>query len=452
MTDAKVTPTYKNGVDYSNYSGWQKVTTNRGGVYYAIPGTSLVYDPFTSQAKGYPVVWLNPSPEQSAIEKAKQAATPLGQAKALAGTVLGTVGGAAGINYGLQALGMKSPLAATSTTAPGAAVDNSPSLVSRIFGGGGSGGGGGGGATSAGDSFWSSLFGGSSGLDTSGATAIGSDVPSVVGSPIVNELAAQSGVQDASLMSDAAAATPASSFLGQALPVAGGALGAYGLYNTLDNQNQPKGSSGLEGAASGAALGASIGGLPGAGIGALIGGITGFISGGHKSTAQAQQERWQDLADKGVKGAAEQYQATQNMPDNMKGKVVTLDGQVKDWNFGDALAKVKAGQPQEFRDVYGNYQTFGSDWSNYSNDQKNAIVTAIANAGLYAPKKGDVAISDPDQALKIKDQVLSDFAQPTAKTVPPDAVPQTPNIPAGVQQVDPATLIGMKLADRINKW
>lgn len=91
--------------------------------------------------------------------------------------------------------------------------------------------------------------------------------------------------------------------LGTALPVAGGALGAYGLYNNLtDNQKDP-----LGGAASGAALGASVGSffpgvgtLVGAGVGALAGGAAG-MTGGDKGKDQLGRDQVRaGLKDAGV--------------------------------------------------------------------------------------------------------------------------------------------------------
>lgn len=59
--------------DFSGYQNWQKITTPDGGVYYAVPNTEYVYDPFLSQAKGRPVLRPNPSRQIQAEKDAKAA-------------------------------------------------------------------------------------------------------------------------------------------------------------------------------------------------------------------------------------------------------------------------------------------------------------------------------------------------------------------------------------------
>lgn len=101
------------GVDYSQYPSWQRITAPTGAVYYVVPGTGYVYDPFLSAQKGRPVLWTNPQPaldekakvedeRQRQIKQQEKASSPEGQIVPVAGTVVGTVGGAYVVNKGVQ--------------------------------------------------------------------------------------------------------------------------------------------------------------------------------------------------------------------------------------------------------------------------------------------------------------------------------------------------------------
>ena len=65
--------------------------------------------------------------------------------------------------------------------------------------------------------------------------------------------------------------------------------------------------------------------------------------------------------------------------------------------------------------VYGNLKTFGPDWAKLSFDQQKAVTQGLINAGLYDSSKGEVIITNEEQAKKIKDEVL--------KTQPPSQNP-----------------------------
>ncbi len=81
--------------DYSQYGSWERITSKTGQSYYIVPGTGYVYDPFLSQAKGRPVLWVNPTAavkeQEKAVKDAKDA-----QDNAAWGQVAGTAGGLAG--------------------------------------------------------------------------------------------------------------------------------------------------------------------------------------------------------------------------------------------------------------------------------------------------------------------------------------------------------------------
>lgn len=84
-----------------------------------------------------------------------------------------------------------------------------------------------------------------------------------------------------------------------ALPAAGAALGAYGLYDTFTGDKSKAGGA-LQGAASGAALGASVGSVfpvvgtaVGAGVGGLLGGVGGLLAGQDKPHPETLDRRTQ---------------------------------------------------------------------------------------------------------------------------------------------------------------
>lgn len=111
------------GIDFSQYQKWEKIVAPTGAVYYVVPGTGYVYDPFLSAAKGRPVLWTNPKPtvdekEQAEAEKKelmdqqKYVSSPTGQLVPVVGAALGTVGGAYAINKFIG------PSSTTETPAP----------------------------------------------------------------------------------------------------------------------------------------------------------------------------------------------------------------------------------------------------------------------------------------------------------------------------------------------
>lgn len=100
------------GIDFSQYMSWRKVTAPTGAVYYAVPGTGYVYDPFLSASKGRPVLWTNPQPSvdekkkiederQAQIDLVKRQSSPVGQLL----PVVGAAGGTIGAKYAIDALG-----------------------------------------------------------------------------------------------------------------------------------------------------------------------------------------------------------------------------------------------------------------------------------------------------------------------------------------------------------
>lgn len=359
------------GVDFNKYSSWPVVRTPSGGTYYQVPNTAFVYDPFASAAKGKPVLYRNPKPqldEQERVRKLQeQQASPVNQLIPVAGSVGGLIAG----KYAVDAF---------SGTAAAAPTVAAPAVNAGV-----------GAATG--------------GAATSGALNLADDVGSLTygGQPI-----------SAAGSSAGSGATSAGSTLASAAPylgLAGAVLGADGVANAIKEGDEKSGA--ISGAGTGLGLAAAApllgfgplgwlgfgaAALGGAGVGAGLAGLF-----GHESTKEAQKKRWGKLEKDGVAGAAQAYAINHPEGDDSTWKDGKYAGQK--WSMDKALDLVKE-DPTHFHHVYGNYKTFGNDWSGYSADQKSQIVARIADAGLYDSKKGDVIITNEDQARKIKDEVL----------------------------------------------
>ncbi len=156
---------------------------------------------------------------------------------------------------------------------------------------------------------------------TAQTTSSALSAPTVVSaSPVAANTALSSGVStpgmvipDASMYTNSGATT--GSMLGTAVNVGTGILGAYGLYNTIDDsykrqqRGKDLGMTAGSGAASGAAIGSSIDALTGGAtlgagtaLGAIIGGLIGLGSGyfgsekdAHQLTRDAVRDRMVDL-------------------------------------------------------------------------------------------------------------------------------------------------------------
>jgi hypothetical protein len=118
--------------DFSAYLSWPKVVGPSGQVFYEVPGTGYLYDPFLSEAKGRPVIFPDPRPQIAEAQKQKDAAekaqkqdqfnrSPAGQAIPVVGGVAGTVGAA----YLINEIN-KAPLPSVSPTPPTTPTLNAP--------------------------------------------------------------------------------------------------------------------------------------------------------------------------------------------------------------------------------------------------------------------------------------------------------------------------------------
>ncbi len=395
-----------NAIDFSQFGSWEKIEAPTGAVYYIVPGTGYVYDPFMSSQKGRPVLWQNPKPEyekrKEAEKKANKAASPEGQLLPLAGIVAGTVGAKHVVDWlgpttaqdkflgalaeeKLKDLAVKESIEQTTTQA----------LAPE--------------ATTTAGAFTTGLSGAPVGVQSLAD-----------GSVLMSDGTIQAATQSVGT-TGAEAAIGVTPYLG----AAGAALGGYGVYNAIEN-NDP-----LSGGISGAGMGLGLGmaaplvgmALPGWGtlglmaLGGAAGGfgLTELL--GHKSTKQYEAERWGELQDKGVTGASAAYAA--NHPGDDSGVWSTGQFAGKKWNWEDAKTLAKE-DPTHFNLVLGNYETFGNDWDTYSQDQRNQIISRMLNEDLYNSSKGDIRVSNADRARQIKDEVLSGQVQ-VVPTTPPEA-------------------------------
>lgn len=144
----------------------------------------------------------------------------------------------------------------------------------------------------------------------------------------------------------------------------------------------------------------------------------------HQSTKDIEKSRWGSLGN--IPGIANAESAVHPIDDTSVYQSGPHAGQK--WDFSTANQDaIKT--PWVFNDELGNYQTFGADWNKYTQDQKNQIITQLAQKGLYKGDHGDVVITDPDQAKAIRDQVITGDTQAdsTAPKSPADAL--TDNAP-----------------------
>ena len=395
---AAVPPIVAN-TNFGQWQSWQKVTDPSGASnYYVVPGYGgrYVYDPFASEATGKITLYENPQSVYDAANEAikqeedansllAQGAVPLG---ALAGT-LGTKWVAGQVaDKGSQAIGQ----AAAQEAAKGFGNTATQQVAQQTAQAGTAGVGGtiGGAAPAAVQGFEQSL---------------GGVAPSSVSSTAP---AAEVGTFDAGGPIGSNIGTVAQGALG----AAGLGIGLKGAYDAFE-AGDPVGGA-ISGAGAGAgglalagALGASTGGLalPIIAGAALLGGAGGFF-GGHESTREHAMKNTGKLLDKNpddekyqayVQGMREQFQS--EPPDPSKpfaGKYATWD------------EYKKAGlEAQDLTGVFGNIETFGSDWTNLSFEQQVGATQQLINAGLYDSKKGEVVITDKGKAQKVFNDFLS---------------------------------------------
>lgn len=265
----------------------------------------------------------------------------------------------------------------------------------------------------------SSLLGGGGGSIAGAGGAIPA-TPTIVSASAVPS-ASSAGIAGAAQGGNtigAVAPIEGASTLGAIAPyagLAGAGLGAYGLYNAID-QNDTK-----SGALSGLALGGGLAaaapliGLGPVGWGGLALAAALGAGGGAGLTALLGHESTRDVAKKHTKqlrGMGEGNTAWQNYVEGMRAQhneaAPDPSKPFHGGQYGSWEEYKNAGlDAADLTGVYGNLKTFGPDWANYSFDDRKKVTQGIIDAGLYNSKKGEVEITDMERAKQIRDQLLN---------------------------------------------
>lgn len=347
-----------------------------------------------------------PTPEDIANKQQEQAL----------GGVAGSLGGALGTYYLIDAL---------SGGAPEVVAANLPGTVAATGGA-------------------------AAGAGAAGAAGAGGSALTTAASEAGAGFAGQAG--GAAGTAGTAGAEGAATTLGAAAPylgLAGAGLGAYGLYNALEDNNKTSGA--LSGAALGGGLAAAaplVGlgpvGWGGLALAAALGaggglGLTSLL--GHESTRDVAKKHTGQLQGMGkddatwqnyVKGMRAQHAGAP--PDPSK---PFHGGQYGSWDEYKQAGLDAA----DLTGVYGNLKTFGPDWAKYSFDDQKKITQGLIDAGLYNSKKGEVEVTDAARALQIRDSILKGEnsvipkapmgqMRPVARPTPGN-MPQQPTMPTG---------------------
>lgn len=219
--------------------------------------------------------------------------------------------------------------------------------------------------------------------------------------------ASDTGYTLANATGSEATAPLGASVFGSATPylgAAGTALGAYGAYEGIKKGNPlAAGMGGL-----GAGLGVNMMGytLGPWGWAAMAGApIVAALLNNHESTrdfakkntkslsGMSSDPKWQSY----VSSMRQQYDSAPSDPSHpFAGKYATWD----EYQRGGLEASDLTG-------VLGNMKTFGPEWANLSQGQREQVTQGLIDAGLYSSKKGEVVITDPTRAQEIKRGILS---------------------------------------------
>lgn len=220
---------------------------------------------------------------------------------------------------------------------------------------------------------------------------------------------------------------------GNILGGAGIGLGAYTAYQGIKEGNPIESGLGGLGIAGGISqLGYAI---PGWGWAAAIGvPIIASLFSHHESTRDVAKKHTKSLM--GMGGDDPQWQEYVNAvraPYNGPPPDKSHPFFGKYANFNEYKA---AGlDANDLSGVYGNLKTFGPDWAKYSQDQRRAVTQGIIDAGLYDSKKGEVIITNEDEAKKIRDNIMA--GDGAVNAVKPQAPAPTNNAPAPVTATQP---------------
>lgn len=359
------------GTDYTQYQNWKKVVLPSGQVFYEVPGNpGYVFDPVASSASGRKVFRANP---QLAIDEQKKKEDALRKAEEQQ-------------EYNNSLLGQATPVA----------LGTAGLIAANQFGGGA--------ANAAGANLLGQIgaAGAPGAVTNAGAAAAGALSPGTAGGfvPGIGEVAAITPA------AEAAASGWSLGGIGSAGNYFAPALGAFGAYDALTN-DYGTGRSAAQMAGSGALIGSYFG-MPwlGAGIGGAIG--LGKSLFDQPSTRDIQKEHTGQLLKASTDPVYQNY--VQGMRAQHNEAPPDPENPFHGGQYGSFEEYKAAGlDAADLTGVYGNIKTFGSEWANLTQAQRQAVTQGLIDADLYYSKKGEVEISDANKAKEIKNSVLQGF-------------------------------------------
>lgn len=222
--------------------------------------------------------------------------------------------------------------------------------------------------------------------------------------------------------------TASAGLMGALAPAAVAGIGAYTAKKGYDAYNAGKGKGLLGGLKAGIKSAGALNFVPVLGQAAWLGGALGGLI-GHKSTKEIQSEHTDDLMgksnDAGWQGYVQGARA-QNINGRPEGEKAYA-GKYDTWD------EYKKGglEASNLTHVYGNLDTYGEKWASLSEAQRQAITQKNIADGLYDSKKGEVVITDKDQALANFDSIVNP-QQP--QTMQVNGMPATTIAPVPVQR------------------
>ena len=360
------------GTDYTKYLEWAKVTTPDGNTFYEVPGhPGYVLDPVATNATGRKVFRANPkskveeyNAQQEAQKQAQFMQGPLGQLLPVAASVGG--------------------LYAANQLIPAASNPLQEALAAKVLSSG---------ATTAAATPAAAAAQGATGAAISGAA------PAVTGEAGVAGAVAPSSY---GLLTGNVAGTG----LG-VLPLAGIAAGTYLGGKSLLNMIQGKADNSLQGKAGRVISGMATGGLSEVARHFLMKPSTRDIAKEHTSQLQEQapeDTNWQNY----VGTMRQQYNEAPTDPSK------PFAGKYSSW---DEYKKggLEAG---DLTGVYGNLKTFGPEWANLTQEQRQAVTQGLINNNLYDSKKGEVIVTDEKKAQDVKNNILKGFQVGQSSSTP----------------------------------
>lgn len=350
------------GTDYTQYLNWTKVVLPNGETYYEVPGhPGYVYDPVASSASGRTVFRANPKGAIADAQKAKDQQDAAIKQQQFNQSPLGQILPVAASTGGLIAASQLGAFGG------GAAPVVLPSLASAA---------------------------------AQGAAGTAAAAPIVASAPIA-AAAPAAAASAAPAVAGVAPAAASTGILGTGLgvlPLAGIAAGTYLGGKSAYDMLMGKSDNSIQGKIGRGTLGIATGGLSEIARPFLM----------HKSTRDIAKEHTNDLLEQGKDDAS--YQNYVNSMREQYNSAPVDPSKPFAGKYGSFDEYQKAGlEAADLSGVYGNIKTYGPEWANLTQAQREAVTQANIDSGLYVSNKGEVEITDPNKAIENKNNVLKGF-------------------------------------------